>query len=304
MSSVAQMVERIRRWLRSREGRLVLIGAVAGVMVTGTAFAQDPHAAPPPAATTAEPAHPVVADPHGGPVAPPHGQTPPGVAAPQGTTDPHAAPHAPGAGSAEHGGEHAVHHPEPFNFADINRYQAEKEKAARGEKDAHGNPIVPVTPYAYLLVNAAILFYIYYRAGKKPIVDGLQARHDAVAKELQEAARIKAEAEAQAQEYADKLEKLEEELERIKADTIKAGEADRERIIREAEEKAERMKKDAQFLLDQELKQLRNDMIVFTAEAAVAAAESVLRSKVTSADHDRLADEYLKDVSKPAGGVS
>jgi F-type H+-transporting ATPase subunit b len=300
VSRIARMMDRLKRWLRSREGRIVLVGAIAGTMVTTTAFAQDPHA------------QPVVQDPHGGPVAPPHGQTPPGVAAPQGATDPHAtggphgpgAAHAPGAGSAEHGGAHAVHHPEPFNFADINRYQLEKDKAAKGEKDAHGNPIVPVTPYAYLLINAAILFFIYYRAGKKPISEGLQARHDAVAKELQEASRIKAEAEAQAAEYASKLERLEDELEQIKADTIKAGEADRARIIREAEEKAERMRKDAQFLLDQELKQLRNDMVVFTAEAAVAAAESVLRAKVTSSDHDRLADEFLNDVSKPVGGVS
>jgi F-type H+-transporting ATPase subunit b len=272
-----QMLDRIRRWLRSRQGRLVLIGAVAGTTIAGTAFAQE----------------------HGQPPIPAHGAQPPAVAAPQGSTEghtgAHAAPHA--SGSAEHGG---VHHPAPFNFADVNRYQAEKARADKGEKDEHGNPIVPVTPYAYLLINAAILFYIYYRAGKKPIMDGLQARHDTVAKELQEAARIKAEAEAQAKEYADKLARLEDELERIKADTIKAGEADRARIIREAEEKAERMKKDAQFLIDQELKQLRNDMIAFTAEAAVAAAEQVLKSKITPQDHDRLNDEFLKDV----GGAS
>lgn len=277
------MLARIKRWLRSRHGRMILVGAVAGVTIAGTALAKDPHA-----------------DPHAAP--------PPAAAAPaahpgQAAQAEHAAgPH--GSASAEHGGAHAVHHPEPFNFADTTRYQLEKEKAAKGEKDAHGNPIVPVTPYAYLLINAAILFLIYYRVGKKPVMDGLQARHDAVAKELQEAARIKAEAEAQAAEYSDKLERLEEELERIKADTIKAGEADRARIIREAEEKAERMKKDAQFLLDQELKQLRNDMIAFTAQAAVAAAESVLKSRITPADQERLADDFLKDVSKPAGGVS
>lgn len=272
------MLDRIRRWLRSRQGRLVLIGAVAGATITTLAFAQQSPAA----------------DPVSPPI-PEHGAQPPAVAAPQGST-PHAAPQ----GSAEHGGAPAVRKLEPFNFADVNRYQLEKEREAKGEKDAHGKPLAPVTPYAYLLINAAILFFIYYRAGKKPITEGLRARHDAVAKELQEAARIKGEAEAQAKEYADKLEKLEEELERIKADTIKAGEADRARIIREAEEKAERMKKDAQFLLDQELKQLRNDMIAYTAEAAVAAAEAVLKTKVGPQDQDRLADEFLRDV----GGAS
>jgi F-type H+-transporting ATPase subunit b len=200
-----------------------------------------------------------------------------------------------------------VHHPEAFNFADTERFRIEKEKAARGEKDEHNNPIVPVTPYAYLLVNAAILFAIYYKFGKKPITDGLQERHDTIAKELAEASRIKEEAEARAAEYKDKLDRLGDELQVIKADIIKAGEADRARIVKEAEEKAERMKRDAQFLLDQELKQLRNDMIAFTAEAAVAAAESVLKAKVTSSDHDRLNDEFLKDVTtakSQTGGAS
>lgn len=290
-----EMIAQVRRWLRSRHGRFVLIGAVAGLTMTGVAAAQE-HA---PAPTVVQPM--------------PEGQHAP--QAPAGA--PHAAApagHEPAggheaAGHGAEGGEHAVHHPAPFNFADIPRFQAEKEQAARGDKDAHGNPVVPVTPYAYLLINAAILFAIYYKAGKKPVTDGLQARHDTIAKELLESAKIKAEAEAKAKEYDEKLERLEDELQQIKADIIKAGEADRARIVKEAEEKADRMKKDAQFLLDQELKQLRNDMLAFTADAAIAAAEAVLKSKVSAADHERLAADYLDEVSgkaKPAstGGVS
>ncbi len=344
-----EMLKLVRRWLRSRQGRLILVGAVAGASFTGLAFAQEPSAtavAPAPTVTATAPATatatatatvsaaPAPTEPaaavstatgptqgqvpsteHGQgvpfPAAHPPAEQAAGAAhgAAQGEPAGHGAPGAEGhaaEGSEGHGG-HAVHHPEAFNFADIERFRIEKEKAARGDKDEHGNPIVPVTPYVYVLVNAAILFIAYYKFGKKPIGDGLAERHNSIAKELAEASRIKEEAEARAAEYKDKLERLEEELQQIKADIIKAGEADRARIVREAEEKADRMKKDAQFLLDQELKQLRNDMITFTAEAAVAAAEAVLKSKVTPADHDRLADEFLKDVSKTetrAGGAS
>lgn len=335
-----ELLKVVRRWLRSRQGRLVLIGAVASATITGVAAAQQPTATvvPPaptvivapnpsveimkPAASIPEP--PVVHEP------PPPAAAPTAVApAPEpqhgaGVPFPTAHPPAEQAGGAAHGaahgdnapahgGEghaatgHVVHHPEAFNFADTERFRIEKEQAARGEKDAHGKPIVPVTPYAYLLINAALLFGLYYKFGKKPIVSGLQERHDTIAKELAEASRIKDEAEARAAEYQSKLERLEDELQIIKADIIKAGEADRARIVKEAEEKAERMKKDAQFLLDQELKQLRNDMIAFTAEAAVAAAESVLKAKVTPSDHDRLNDEFLKEIAtarSTAGGAS
>lgn len=284
-----ELMAQVRRWLRSRPGRLALIGAAATLGVTGVASAQE-HAPAPVVQQMPEAQHAPAGAPH--------------AAAPAGHE---AAGHE--AAGGEHGGEHAVHHPAPFNFADIPRFQQEKEQAARGDKDAHGNPIVPVTPYAYLLLNAGILFAIYYRYGKKPVVDGLQARHDTIAKELIEAAKIKEEAEAKAKEYDDKLAQLGTELERIKADIIKAGEADRARIVKEAEEKAERMTKDAQFLLDQELKQLRNDMLAFTAEAAITAAEAVLKSRVSAADHERLSADYLDEISgktKPraAGGVS
>jgi F-type H+-transporting ATPase subunit b len=218
----------------------------------------------------------------------------------------HVAGEQPGAGQeeGEHGGGHAqgVHHPEPFNFADIHRYSEEKAREARGEKDAHGNPIAPVVPYAYLLVNFAILAFIYYRAGKKPITDGLNERADEIAKELIEAKKIKDDAVARAKEYEERLASLESELDKIKGEIVKTGEADRERIVREAEEKAERMRRDAQFMLDQEMKQLRNDMLAYTVETATAAAEQVLKAKVGAPDQDRLADEFLKQLSSMPKG--
>ncbi len=297
--SARELLNQVRRWLRSRQGRAVLVGALASLAVTSVAAAQEPAPAPAPAPAPQPPAGPAVHPGHAAPAG--HAAAPAGAHEPAG---------AHGAASAHEGGHGGGHHdPAPFNFADVPRFQQEKEMAARGDKDAHGNPVVPVTPYAYLLINAGILFFIYYKAGKKPVADGLQARHDSIAKELIEAAKIKADAEAKAKAYDEKLAQLGTELEQIKADIIKAGEADRARIVKEAEEKAERMKKDAQFLLDQELKQLRNDMLAYTADAAIAAAEAVLKSKVSAADHERLAAEYLDEVagkkkSAATGGAS
>ncbi len=286
------LIDLVRRWLRSRHGRLVLVGAAGAATLLSTAVA----------AAQVPPAHEAPA--------PNHAEPPSGAHAP---VDPHAAGHGQPAGEhaapGEHApGGHAVHHPEPFNLADLGRYQEEKAKAEQGAKDAHGNPLVPTTPYVYLLVNFAILAFIYYRAGKKPITEGLQARHDTIAKDLIEAAKIKEEAEARLVEYSTRLEQLENELQRIKAEIIATGEADKERMVKEAEEKAERMRKDAQFLLDQEMKQLRIDMLAYTADAAIAAAEGVLKTRVSAQDHDRLADDYLKEIasakSASTGGAS
>lgn len=206
-----------------------------------------------------------------------------------------AAEHAAPAGSEHEGAEEGHHEfgpPPAFNFADRARY----EKESNAEKDGKGGP--PVVPYVYVLVNALILYTMYYVLGKKPIGEGLKARRDAVAKELEEAATIKAEAEAKLDEYSERLDKLDQELERMKKELVLAGEKDRDRIVKEAEERAERMKKDAQFLLDQELKQLRIDLQKYAVEAAMKAAEKTLESRVSAEDRQRIADEYVSMIGK------
>jgi F-type H+-transporting ATPase subunit b len=74
---------------------------------------------------------------------------------------------------------------------------------------------------------------------------------------------------------------------------VRAAEGERERIVAEAEAKAARMSKDAEFLALQELKQVRQDLWREAVEAAVQAAQELLKTNVTSADQERLAEEYL-----------
>jgi F-type H+-transporting ATPase subunit b len=186
------------------------------------------------------------------------------------------------AGSTPHGGhdEHATgehggaeHELEPFNFADFSNTKTR--------------------PFAALLINFALLLFLYYRFGKDGIATALKNRRESIAKEIEEAQRIKKEAAKRAKEYQAKLEKLDEEMEVARKALIEAGKGEKERIVREAQEKAERLQRDAQFLLEQELKQLKIDLTRETVEVAVAAAEELLKQRVTQADHDRLAEDFL-----------
>ena len=177
----------------------------------------------------------------------------------------------------------------------------EKEKAgeAEGEGPAPFNWTVfggETPPFIAMLINFGILAAGYYLLGKKPIAAGLQNRRDTISKEIEEAQLMKHEAEERAKTYQHKLEKLEDELRAARESLVQAGEAESERIVREAEGKAERMRKDAEFLVEQELKQIRGDLWRETVEAAVLAAEDLLKKRVTPADQERLAEEYLADL--------
>jgi F-type H+-transporting ATPase subunit b len=194
-------------------------------------------------------------------------------------------PHAEAAEEAEH----SHWPPAPMNFTDF----SDKSRP----------------PFVAMVVNFVLLIGIYYVFGKKPIAAGLQARRDNVAKQIEEANRIKKEAQDRAKMYQAKLARLEEELQTARQALVEAGQGERERIIREAEEKAARMRRDADLRIEQEIKQMRQDIWREAVEQAVVAAEDLLKKRVTQADQERLAEQYLSDLAheKPAtagGGAS
>jgi F0F1-type ATP synthase membrane subunit b/b' len=185
------------------------------------------------------------------------------------------------------------------------------EHPTKGEGEAEGPGPFNLTqfggetpPFIAMLINFGILAAGYYFLGRKPVAAGLQARRDTISKEIEEAQKMKREAEERAKTYQRKLEKLEEELQIARESLVRAGEAESERIVREAETKAERMRKDAGFLVEQELKKLRGELWRDTVDAAVAAAEELLKRRVTPADQERLAEDYLADLGGKHNAIS
>jgi F0F1-type ATP synthase membrane subunit b/b' len=189
-----------------------------------------------------------------------------------------AAAGAPGAAGA--GEETETEEPAPFNWTDF------------GQK---------TPPYIAMLINFGILVAGYYLLGKKGITEGLQARRDHIAKDIEDAQRMRHEAEERAKKYQVKLEHLEHEVVAAREALLRSGEAERDRIVKEAETKAERMRKDAEFLVQQELKQIRIDLWRDAVDTAVTAAEELLKKRVTPADQERLAEDYLADLGGPSG---
>ncbi len=169
--------------------------------------------------------------------------------------------------------------PKPFNFSEFGK---------------------ETPPFVAMLINFGLLAGAYYYLGRKPIAAGLQARRDSISKEIEEAQRMKHEAEERAKVYQHKLETLEVELKAARESLVRAGEAEGERIVRDAEAKADRMRKDAEFMVEQEMKQLRGDLLRETVQAAIGAAEELLRKRVTPADQERLAEDYLADLGGKA----
>lgn len=201
-----------------------------------------------------------------------------------------------GDGHAAHGGEHAP------TFDDINwayGFLGEKE----GEEPSllwrpKGMPV----PFGALALNAAILYFLLFKFGRKPISDALRARKLGIMKGMEDAAKMKAEAEASLAKYQKKLDEIDSEVARIKREAKEQGEAESARILGEAKERRARMERDARLLIEQELKAARETLTRDTVRAAVKSAEVILAAKVGDADQQRLGDEFLASI-KASGSV-
>lgn len=192
------------------------------------------------------------------------------------------------------------HHPQPGGFSAPAVPFNMTSYPAPTVTDAHGNQTKGATAFIGPVINFVLLMVLGYMALRRSINPALAARRAAIETEIAEAQRMHTEAESMHQEYADKIARLDDEIARLKADFTRAGEAERDRIVAEAREKAERMRADARASIEQEVKTLREELHREAVLAAVTAAEETVRKTITAADHGRLADDYIQSLDAEA----
>jgi F-type H+-transporting ATPase subunit b len=112
------------------------------------------------------------------------------------------------------------------------------------------------------------------------------------------AAARKRSAEALVEDYRNRLAKLNQEIESIQASLKAEGERDKARLLREAEALAAKVKSDAQFLADQEIKATKHQVLLELAERAKASATDLIRRHLSQADQGRLIEEFIHGIGQ------
>lgn len=152
-----------------------------------------------------------------------------------------------------------------------------------------------------LLVNFGLLLGLYYTMGKKPVVEGLKQRRVTIGKDIEEARKMLAEAQERAKKYQADLKNADTDAATAKATLVSAGQGEVERLVGDATERADRMSRDADRLIEQERKQLQQDLLVETIVRSVTEAEKLLQRTATAEDHTRLAEDLLAELAKMPG---
>jgi F-type H+-transporting ATPase subunit b len=133
-------------------------------------------------------------------------------------------------------------------------------------------------PFLANILNFGVLAFLLYRFGRKPLAEALAKRKQAIMSEIDKATELNQQAEARLKEYQNKLKRLEETLAALKAEHVAQAEIERKNLLIELEERRARMRRDAEFRVEQELKAARVELL-----------------------QEALADEYLRSIPVALG---
>jgi F-type H+-transporting ATPase subunit b len=155
-------------------------------------------------------------------------------------------------------------------------------------------------PFGFALINFAIFLAIMGKLAWKPLKQFVADRHDGIAKNLHEAAELRAAAEATLKQYQEKIRGIDREIETLLAQIRKEAETEKARIMAAAEADAKRLKLDAEKQIAAEIDRARRELRRGVIEAAVAAAEQSLQKHIAADDQRKMAEKYVADVEARA----
>jgi F-type H+-transporting ATPase subunit b len=171
---------------------------------------------------------------------------------------------------------------------------------AGAESESHG----ATRDLLFSALNLALLLGVLVYFARKPISDFFEDRRRRIQAELEAAKNQGAEAEARYAKWQRRLIDLESELAGIRETSRQRAAAEREHILADAAAGAERIRREALETVDQELRRARAQLRQEAADLAVELASEALRRQVSSADQDRLLDEFVAAIERaPASGA-
>jgi F-type H+-transporting ATPase subunit b len=153
----------------------------------------------------------------------------------------------------------------------------------------------------WTIVTFLLLLGILWKFAWNPILGALDARELAIQKTIDDAERLQAEAEAVLQEHQKRMAEARAEGNRILDEARQAGEHMKKDILDKARLESEKVLERAHRQLELETEQAIQTIRAQAADLALRAAEKVIERSLTHADHRRFADEAIAELAERRG---
>jgi F-type H+-transporting ATPase subunit b len=161
----------------------------------------------------------------------------------------------------------------------------------------HEGPAIDGKKLALQLVNFGVLLFILIKFGGSAVNKALLARHQQLKADLAAAAEARTAAEARLKKQEQRLANLEKEIASMRIGIQQEADAEKERLIAAAEERAKRIREETAFIIDQQVKEGEAALRREASNGAMKIAEELLRRSMTGGDQQRLVDTFVDDVA-------
>lgn len=148
------------------------------------------------------------------------------------------------------------------------------------------------------LVNFLIFAFIIKRFALPPVRDYLRSRREEVVRTLEAAAESKRRASAIVQDYRWRLAHLDEEVQSLQSSLRAEGERESAKLLQDGEALARKIKADARFLAEQEVKMARQQIREEMAQEAAVLGREIIQRNMSPADQGRLVEDFIQNVGQ------
>lgn len=169
---------------------------------------------------------------------------------------------------------------------------------ASGGEGGHADSGAILKDFIYrwfdFILMAGLLGYLL----AKPLRNGLAGRREGIEKALGDAVAARDAAEAKFAEYDAKLTRAAAEIEEMSAAIRREGELERERILANAREMAQKITAEAEKSAESEILRARAELRQEATRLAITLAEELLKKHINAGDQQRLVNEYMSKVGE------
>jgi F-type H+-transporting ATPase subunit b len=145
------------------------------------------------------------------------------------------------------------------------------------------------------MVNFTLYAFVMYRFAWPPIVKYLKERRATVVAALEAAARAHAEAEALKAEFEAKLKNVEADAARARDELMEIARTEADHLLEQAKRSAERIRRDAQLVADQEIARARRLLQEEASQLIANIAGEIVSRQLTPQDQTHFVESFLAE---------
>lgn len=154
----------------------------------------------------------------------------------------------------------------------------------------------PWLDIVFKFINFAGLIAILYFALRKTVPQALKDRSEGIARELIQALEAKEAAEAKLADYEARVANLEREAVKLKEEFKAEGEAQKARIIKDAELAAETIRRNAEAAGEREIRRITEELRSEAVSEALRLAEEILKKSYGAEDQKKALELTIKKI--------